>query len=288
MALYRANPKDGAAWVTGASSGIGRAVALRLAADGYTVVATARDAARLDELVVEARGLAGRIVAMPGDVTDTDAMSEIVKTVRSEFGTICLAIFNAGIYTRARGDGLLVSRFEKTFGVNLMGVVNCLVPVIETMKASGRGHVAMMSSVAGFGGIPTSAAYGASKAALINMAESLKFDFDKLDIRIQVINPGFVETPATGVNPFAMPALMDVDDAAWRIARGLARGGFQVTFPKRLVWLAKAARLLPYALYFPLIAAATGWNRRPVAGRPSKAVARPSVPVVGSLDRPAS
>lgn len=288
MALYRAKPGDGAAWVTGASSGIGRALALELAASGYTVIATARDAARLAELEAEAGALPGRIVALAGDVTDADAMAEIVKTARSRFGAISLAVLNAGIYTRARGDGLLVSRFEKTFAVNLMGVVNCLVPVAETMKAAGRGQIAVMSSVAGFGGIPTGAAYGASKAALINMAESLKFDFDKLDIRIQVINPGFVETPATEVNPFAMPALMDAGEAAARIARGLARGGFQVAFPKRLVWLAKLAGFLPYRLYFPLVAAVTGWNRRPAAGRPAVSAARGSVPSVGSLDRPAS
>jgi Short-chain dehydrogenases of various substrate specificities len=268
MSLYRARPGDGTAWITGASSGIGRALALELAASGYTVIATARDAARLAAVAEEAKGLAGRIVPMPGDVTDAGAMAKVVDAAVAEFGAISLAVLNAGIYTRARGDGLVVSRFEKTFAVNLMGVVNCLVPVVEVMKASRRGQVALMSSVAGFGGIPTSAAYGASKAALINMAESLKFDLDKLDIRIQVINPGFVETPATEMNSAAMPALMDAGEAAARIARGLRRGGFQIAFPRRLVWPAKLVGLLPYSLYFPLLAAVTGWRRRPADTRP--------------------
>src|SRR5690606_8449907 len=113
-----------------------------------------------------------------------------------------------------------------------------------------------------YGGLPTSAAYGASKAALNTLASSLKFDLDHVNIRVQIINPGFVETPLTAKNRFAMPALVSVEAASRSIVKGLAHGGFEVAFPRRLAWTLKLANALPYALYFPLVARATGWNRK--------------------------
>jgi NAD(P)-dependent dehydrogenase (short-subunit alcohol dehydrogenase family) len=134
-----------------------------------------------------------------------------------------------------------LSDFDKSFAVNLSGVVNGLVPAIDRMKARGRGQSAFVSSVTGYGGMPTSAAYGATKAALINMAESLKFDLDKFGVSIQVVNPGFVDTPATADNAFSMPALMQPDEAARRIAQGLKSGSFEITFPRRFTYVLKAA-----------------------------------------------
>ncbi|MEQ8739283.1 MAG: SDR family NAD(P)-dependent oxidoreductase, partial [Hoeflea sp.] len=157
-----------------------------------------------------------------------------------------------------------VEDFDKTFAVNLSGVVNGLVPAIERMKARGRGQLAIVSSVTGYGGLPTSAAYGATKAALINLAESLKFDLDKLGVRIQVICPGFVDTPATADNAFTMPALMQPGDAASRIASGLKSSSFEITFPRRFTYVLKALQFLPYGAYFGLINAATGWKKRPL------------------------
>ena len=132
------------------------------------------------------------------------------------------------------------------------------------MKARGRGQVAIVSSVAGYGGLPTSAAYGATKAALINMAESLKFDLDKLGVRIQVINPGFVDTAATASNPFSMPALLQPEEAARRIARGLKSSSFEITFPRRFTYVLKALKVLPYPAYFAIMNSATKWKKRPL------------------------
>ncbi|PWW04228.1 short-subunit dehydrogenase [Hoeflea marina] len=264
MPHFTVRPVDGAAWITGASSGIGRAVALLLAAKGFTVHATARSADDLDALASEASGLSGRIVATPGDVTDPEAMTAIVERIIADTGPLALAIFNAGVFLPVSGEALQASRFKKTFDVNLMGVVNGLVPAVGVMKPAGRGQIAIVSSVAGYSGLPSSAAYGASKAGLTNMAESLKFDFDKLGIRIQVIHPGFVETPATEKNPFEMPALMKVDDAAGRIVEGLASSSFEITFPRRFTYVLKFLRMLPYPLYFTLMNKATGWEDRPL------------------------
>ena len=177
---------------------------------------------------------------------------------------MALAVLNAGIYEPMHGNQLEYEVFDKTFDVNLAGTVNCLVPLQKAMFSRRQGQIAFVSSVAGYGGLPTSAAYGATKAALINMAESLKFDFDKMGILIQVINPGFVDTPATQSNPFEMPHLMPVDEAAEALVRGLSRSSFEVTFPKRFTRTMKIMRLLPYRVYFALLNRSTKWKDRPL------------------------
>lgn len=264
MTSYTATPSDGAAWVTGASSGIGRALALDLAGEGFAVYATARSTDALAELESLSDGLKGRIIAAPGDVTDTEAMAEIAARIDAEGGGLALAVFNAGVYLPVHGETLKVADFDRSFSVNLSGVVNGLVPAIDKMKARGRGQIAIVSSVTGYGGMPTSAAYGATKAALINMAESLKFDLDKIGVRIQVINPGFVDTPATEDNAFTMPALLQPEDASKRIAKGLKSGSFEITFPRRFTYVLKLLQFLPYPAYFALMNAATGWKTRPL------------------------
>ncbi|MEP3436462.1 MAG: SDR family NAD(P)-dependent oxidoreductase [Hoeflea sp.] len=263
MTAYFAKPADGSVWITGASSGIGRALALKLAGEGYTVYATARGESALIELEQASQGLDGKIIAAPGDVTDTSVMAEIARRVDADGPGLALAVFNAGIYLPVYGETLQVADFDKSFAVNFSGVVNCLVPAVERMKARGRGQLAIVSSVTGYGGMPTSAAYGATKAALNNMTESLKFDLDKFGVRIQVINPGFVDTPATSENAFTMPALLQPEDAARRIGEGLKSGSFEITFPRRFTYVLKLLRLLPYPAYFALMNAATGWKKRP-------------------------
>lgn len=264
MTAFTAKPTDGSAWVTGASSGIGRALALDLAGEGFTVYATARSEGPLSELEAQSDGLKGQIVAAPGDVTDAAMMAGIASRIDGEGKGLALAVFNAGIYLPVHGETLKVADFDKSFSVNLSGVINGLVPAIERMKAHGRGQVAIVSSVTGYGGMPTSAAYGATKAALINMAESLKFDLDKFGVRIQIVNPGFVDTPATADNAFEMPALLQPDEAAKRIAQGLKSDSFEITFPRRFTYVLKALQFLPYPAYFWLMNAATGWKKRPL------------------------
>lgn len=264
MSLYRARPEDGVAWVTGASSGIGRYVTRELVDKGYTVIATARREEELASLAAEMAGRAGGVIPMPCDVTDEEAMSDLVAAIEARHGAIALAVFNAGVFAPVHGERLSVERFNKSFAVNLSGVVHGLVPAAALMQRKGRGQIALMASVAGYGGLPTSAAYGATKAALINLAESLKFDFDKMNIRIQVINPGFVDTPATEGNPFPMPALMQPEDAARRIAQGISEGGFEITFPRRFTYVLKLLQKLPYPFYFWLVATATGWKKKPL------------------------
>jgi len=264
MRDFIARPEHGIVWITGASSGIGRALALKLAGEGYKVAVTARDHEKLADLQAEANGLSGGIIVLDGDVTDPEDMEHAFASIEYEHGALAMAIFNAGVYLPVHAEDLNRDDFEKTFAVNLSGVVNCLVPAVRHMKAKGQGQIAIVSSVTGYGGLPTSAAYGASKAALINMAESLKFDLDKMGIRIQVICPGFVNTPATQKNEFPMPSLISVDEAASEIAAGLKSQSFEISFPKRFTYQLKLLRMLPYSLYFWLLNRSTGWRERPL------------------------
>lgn len=254
------SPSDGCFWVTGASSGIGRSLALDLAGRGFTVVVTARKLAELETLAAEATGLKGRIVAMAGDVTDAQRMAAIVEAIEATVAPIAGAVLNAGIYIPVRAQTLTVEDCAKSFRVNLDGTVNCIVPVLKAMGPRRRGQIAVVSSVAGYRGLPTSAAYGATKAGLHNFCESLKFDTDNMGIKLQVVNPGFVETPATATNPFPMPHLMKVDAAARRLAEGLFTDSYEITFPRRFTWQLKALSILPYGLYNAMISRSTGWR----------------------------
>lgn len=243
-------PQDGAAWVTGASGGIGRAVTLALADRGWTVHATARSAEALEAMAAgRAPDAPGRIVPQPGDVTDAAAMAGIVARIEAE-GPLALALLNAGVYHPMRAQDFDAEKARKTFDVNLTGVANGLDPVLKAMIARGTGHVALTASVAGFRGLPQAAAYSATKAGLIAMAECLAMDLMDLGVRISVINPGFVETEATSVNDFEMPFLMKPEEAARRIVAGLERPGFEITFPRRFALFLRLVGLLPNQLYF--------------------------------------
>ncbi|HEV7258420.1 MAG TPA: SDR family NAD(P)-dependent oxidoreductase [Bosea sp. (in: a-proteobacteria)] len=252
MSLPRMQPSDGVAWITGASSGIGEAVALELARRGWTVAITARRLDQLEDLARRAEGLPGRIVAHAGDVTETDSMKAVIDGIESVQGPIALAFLNAGIAPNSKGV-LDIEAFERTLAVNLVGVARGLSAVLERMALRGRGQIAVNASVAGYGGLPGGSAYGVSKAALIHLCETLKFTCDKRGVRLQIVNPGWVDTPLTRTKSFSMPLIMSQEEAARRIVDGFARGGFEIAFPRRLAWLLKLLNLLPYPAYFWII-----------------------------------
>ena len=242
-------------WITGASSGIGRALALRLARDGKRVVASARGAAALNELAAEA---GANLTALPLDATDKDACEQAVAWIEAEIGPIGLAVLNAGTHLPMGAADFAVEPFRKLVEINLMGTVNALAPTLGAMRARKAGHVAVVASVAGYSGLPTAAAYGATKAALINMCEGLKLECDALGIKLQLVDPGFVRTPLTDKNDFPMPFLMEVDDAVDAFVAGLASPRFEIVFPRRFALLLKLLRMLPYGLYFKIVRRMTG------------------------------
>jgi NAD(P)-dependent dehydrogenase (short-subunit alcohol dehydrogenase family) len=173
-------------------------------------------------------------------------------------GPVALAFLNVGTYFPDSEEDFGGDGFRKTFAVNVDGTINLIGPLVRAMKLRGRGQIAVNSSVAGYGGLPRSIAYSASKSALIAMCESLKFDLDKLGITIQLVSPGFVKTPLTDKNDFPMPFLIGVEEAGRRILNGFEQGGFEIAFPRRMAWLLKAVNMLPYSWYFWLVSKTTG------------------------------
>ncbi|MBV1703543.1 MAG: SDR family NAD(P)-dependent oxidoreductase [Hyphomicrobiales bacterium] len=242
---YRATPADGFAWVTGASSGIGRAVALELAGRGFRVVATARDEERLAAVVAAAAGLPGAMVSRPCDVTERDAMVALHAAIEREQGPVALAILNAGGVFADEPASLGGQGTRRTLALNLDGTLNAFEPAARAMSTRGRGQIAIVASLAGYRGFGGDAAYGASKAALNALAESWRRTLARRGVTLQVVNPGFVRTPLTVGVRMPKALFLDVDDAARRICDGLARGGFEVAFPRRLVWPARLLRALP-------------------------------------------
>ncbi len=253
-------PSDGAVWITGASSGIGRAVSLRLVQDGWTVFATARNTEKLEALAAEAHG-PGQIIPMPGDVTEPARMAEIVNRITND-GPLALAILNAGIYVPMRAQSFDAEIARDMIDVNLTGVTNAIAPVLSSMTKARNGHVAIMASVAGYRGLPGAAPYSATKAGLIAMAEALAMDLVDQGVRISVINPGFVETDATAINEFEMPFLMTTDEAADRIMKGLQKPGFETAFPTRFALLLRVIGLLPNRAYIWAVRKFTGWDKQ--------------------------
>lgn len=242
----------GVAWVTGASSGIGRAVAVELARRGWVVAATARRLDALEDLAQEDLGR-GRIVAHVGDVRDADRIAEIVQTIELVHGPIALAFLNAGASAYSEPGRLDPALVGEIFGVNVQGVANALGPVLDRMVARGKGRIAVNASLAGYRALPRAAIYGSSKAALIHLVEALRFDAEPRGVRLQIVNPGFVVTPMTDRNDFPMPFLMDAKRAAVIICDGFESGTREIAFPRRLAILMKVLRGLPGALYVPLL-----------------------------------
>ena len=201
------------------------------------------------------------IFAYPCDVSSEEEVASVFAKIVTDLGPVALVVLNAGNYIPLNGNELSTDTFRKTFDVNFHGVVNGLVPVISHMSANGGGQIAITGSVTSYGGLPTAAAYGASKAALNSMAQSLKFDLDRMNIRLQMCNPGFVESELTKKNSFPMPGLIRTEDAALRYANGLERGGFEIHFPRRLVWPLRLINCLPYPLYFWFLSKITGTDK---------------------------
>ncbi|MEO7223471.1 MAG: SDR family NAD(P)-dependent oxidoreductase [Devosia sp.] len=223
-----AGTKRGVAWVTGAGTGIGRALAKRLAQEGWIVAASARTARDLDSLAAE---VPRRITAFLLDVTDAKAADETGRAIEASLGPIDLAVLNAGSYFPTTASKFSVENFRRTVDLNLMGVVNCMGPIVPSMVERRSGHIAIMGSLTAFVGLPTAASYGATKAALNSMAEAFKPDFEQHGVTITIINPGFVRTPATDENRFPMPFLMAADEAVAHIMHGLEAKRFAIDFP---------------------------------------------------------
>ncbi|THF47174.1 SDR family NAD(P)-dependent oxidoreductase [Allorhizobium terrae] len=237
------------AWITGASSGIGRALALKLARDGYRVAVSARNADELQALALESGGV---IQAFPLDVTDRDAVHRVMSEIEVALGPIDMAVFSAGTYVRESISNFNADQFRTMIELNLMGTAYCLETIMPRMVARGKGRIGLLGSVSGYTGLPGGGVYGATKSALITLAEALHPGLAKKGVTLSIINPGFVKTPLTDKNDFPMPFIVTAEEAAEHIAKGMEAGKFEIAFSWKMVLLLKSLRLLPYPLYFKL------------------------------------
>ena len=240
-------------WLLGASSGIGLATARLLHGRGARVIVSARQATALDDFVSAHPGSQ----ALALDITDREAVRAAAARLVAE-GPLDLVCYLAGHYRPMRAMDLDLDDALRHQQVNLSGVWHLLAALVPALLAQGHGHLSLVSSVAGFRGLPRSLAYGPTKAALINLAESLYLDLRPRGLGVSVITPGFVATPLTAGNDFPMPALRTPEQAAAEIVRGWERGQFMIHFPKRFSRFLLLLRLLPYRAYFALVRRFTG------------------------------
>jgi NAD(P)-dependent dehydrogenase (short-subunit alcohol dehydrogenase family) len=243
-------------WVIGASSGIGEATAAALHARDAQVLVSARNAASLDAFVKRHTG-GGGAQAWPLDVTDAAGVKATAQAILAQ-GPLDLVLYCAGHYSEMRATEIDMADLKKHLAINYTGVLHVIDAVLPAMIARSAGHLSVVSSVAGFRGLPKSLAYGPTKAALTNLAENLYLDLEPLGLGVSVIHPGFVKTLLTAQNDFTMPALITPEQAAQAMIAGWAKGDFDIHFPKRFTRVMKLLRLLPYRAYFPAVRRATG------------------------------
>ncbi len=246
------------AWVTGASSGIGEATALELARQGWRVAISARQEAPLQALAERA---SGQVLVVPCDITDRGSLDAALAQIDQAWGPVDLALLNAGTYTK---DGLTdfdIDSFSTQVEVNIKGTAQCIDAVRGSMMARRSGQIVLVSSVAGYRGLPGSLAYGATKAALINMAECLWIEARPYNIKVQCVCPGFVKTPLTDKNAFPMPMRMEVEPAAQALVRGLDRNSFEIRFPWLFTFIMNRLRGLNNRLYLSLVASGLGFKK---------------------------
>ena len=240
-------------WLVGASSGIGEATAHALHAKGAKVFVSARNQQALDAFAAAHPGS----IALPVDASDAASVKAAAQTVFAA-GPLDLMLYCAGYYKEMRATEFDLGEILRHQQVNYVGALYVLDAVLPHFAGRKAGHISLISSVAGYRGLPKSLAYGPTKAALINLAETLYVDLQDSGVGVSLICPGFVETPLTAQNQFTMPGLIKPEQAAEEILKGWAKGQFEIHFPKRFTLWMKALALLPAALYFPVIRKFTG------------------------------
>ena len=246
-------------WITGGSTGIGRALAIKFASKGWNVAVSARRVELLNEL----SNTYENISAFPLNVTDKSKCIEVFNEIKNKFENIDICFFSTGTWNPKKEREIDIEQMEDVFKVNFFGTVNSIKAVEEYFRNKKSGIITIVSSIAGYRGLPNSTGYGPSKSALNNLAESLYFDFKRYNVRVCLVSPGFIKTPMTDKNDFKMPFLKTPEYAADQIYNGLInKNVFEIHFPKALTLTLKFLSFLPSKIYFKIVSRMTKYQKK--------------------------
>ena len=246
-------------WITGGSTGIGRALAIKFASEGWNVAVSARRTELLNEL----KKINENIHPYPLDVTDKEKCNKIFNEIKNKFENIDICFFSTGTWNPKKEKEIDVEQMEEVFKINFFGTVNSIKAVEQYFREKKNGIITIVSSIAGYRGLPNSTGYGPSKSALNNLAESLYFDFKRHNVRVCLVSPGFIKTPMTDKNDFKMPFLKTPEFAANQIYDGLINKNiFEIHFPKALTLTLKFLSFLPSKIYFKLVGRMTKYQKK--------------------------
>ena len=246
-------------WITGGSTGIGKALAIKFANEGWNVAISARR----ENLLKEISGMYENIHSFPLDVTDKNRCNEVFNDIKNKFNEVDICFFSTGTWNPKKEKDIDVEQIEDVFKVNFFGTVNSIKAVEKYFKDKKSGIITIVSSIAGYRGLPNSTGYGPSKSALNNLTESLYFDFKRFGVRVCLVSPGFIKTPMTDKNDFKMPFLKTPEYAADKIYNGLInKNSFEIHFPKALTIILKIFSFLPSKLYFALVGRMTKYQKK--------------------------
>ena len=246
-------------WITGGSTGIGKALALKFANNGWTVAISARR----ENLLKEIEDKHQNIKSFPLDVNDKEKCKSVFENIKKELGDIEICFFSTGTWDPKKEKEIDVEQIENVFKVNFFGTLNSIKAAEKYFKDKKSGIITIVSSIAGYRGLPNSTGYGPSKSALNNLAESLYFDFKRHNVRVCLVSPGFIKTPMTDKNDFKMPFLKTPEYAADQIYEGLVNKNiFEIHFPKSLTITLKLLSFLPSKIYFGLVGKLTKYQKK--------------------------
>ena len=238
-------------WITGASSGIGRALSIKFAENGWIVAASARRENLLNDL----KKINQNIYSFPLDVTEIENCKLVAKKILGQFNNIDICVFGTGMHDPKSEKRFNLDKIREIMEVNYFGTMNSINSIYDYFSERKNGQISIISSVAGYRGLPAAGAYCASKAALTSFAESLNFDMRMKNVRVSLISPGFIKTPMTDQNDFPMPMIKTSEFAANEIFKGLTeKKSFEIHFPKAFTYFLKFLQILPSSLYFKLVA----------------------------------
>jgi short-subunit dehydrogenase len=237
-------------WITGASSGIGKALAIKFANEGWIVAASARR----ENLLQDLNKINENIYSFPLDVTNINHCKKVFENIIEKFQNIEISIFGTGIHDPKSEKEFNLEKIRNIMEVNYFGTMNSINSIYDYYNDKKSGQISIISSVAGYRGLPAAGAYCASKSALTSFAESLHFEMKRKNVRVSLVSPGFIKTPMTDQNDFPMPMIKSPEFAAEKIYTGLVKKkDFEIHFPKAFTFIMKFLKILPNSIYFKIV-----------------------------------